>query len=129
MRKTALLSGLLVLGLLAPGCQRLNDERTVSVNGYSTSEVEYDPPRYDQKVTVTATSDGPLISAYLVKADDKEAAHSALEVQKPPPSMLAGQEKAKEITLEAAIPAKTGFVLMLRGTGKDATVKIKTVGR
>ena len=48
---------------------------------------------------------------------------------KAPPSPLAGKEKAEDISLEATIPAATGFALVCRADKKDAEAKIKVIGR
>jgi hypothetical protein len=48
---------------------------------------------------------------------------------KVPATPLAGKDKAEDITLEATVPAKTGFVLLLRADKKDADVAVKVAGR
>jgi hypothetical protein len=130
MRRAARLAcGLLVCLALAPGCQRLNDERTVQVGAGEAYKVEFDPPRSEQQVTVTLTSPGVPISAYLVKREDSAQAMDAALGGKAPASALDGKEKGEEITLSATIPAKTGFAVVIKGGSKKAEVKIKTVGR
>jgi hypothetical protein len=115
--------------LLAAGCQRLNDERTVTVEGTGWNTLDSDPPRYEQKVTVTVSSPEAPLDVYLVKAADKEAMQEALDKDKDKPVALAKQEKAKETTLEATVPAKTGFTIFLVGTtGKTVQAKVKVVG-
>lgn len=120
--------GLLVVLALAAGCQRLNYDKTITIDPGAPFTVNWDPPRYDQKLTVTVTSPGRPVSAYLVKESDQEAATKALQEGKKPPAALASQENAEEINLSATIPAKTGFTLVLVSNRK-AEVRVKVVGR
>jgi len=124
------LGSLLVLAL-SSGCQRLNDERTVTLDGSEAYKlVEYDAPRSEQKVTVTVSSPGTPISAYLVTEGDKAGAMDALLQDRAPASALDRKEKSEAIPLQGTVPAKTAFALLLKGTpGKKAEVKVKTVGR
>jgi len=124
-----LASGLLIGLVLAPGCQRLNDERTVHLDPTEIHEMEFDPPRYEQKLTVTVQSSGFPVSAYLVRTEDKDPAITGLNKDQVLSSVLAKQEKATDMTLSATIPAKTGFTLLLKAGTKGADVKVKTVGR
>jgi hypothetical protein len=125
---------LVVCGLLAcllpAGCQPLNENREVKVEAYGVRSLIFSEPRYDQKVTVEVHSPGNPVSAYLVKGADQEKAESGLLNHKAPAGALAGKEKAEEITLEATVPAKTEYALILHNPGKsDATVKVKVTGR
>jgi hypothetical protein len=117
--------------LLAAGCrqQRLNVERTVTLEGgLGWKTLEFDPPRSEQKLTVTVTSPGVPVNAYLVKAADAPALQTALERGQAPTSTLAQKEKAEDIMLEATVPAKTGFTLVLQ-SNKKTDAKVKVVGR
>src|SRR5947209_19805840 len=62
--------GLLGLLALVAGCQRLNYDKTLTVDGGIPFLVNWDPPRYEQRLTVTVTSTGTPVSAYLVKESD-----------------------------------------------------------
>jgi hypothetical protein len=126
------LAFLLAALLLAGGCQRLNFERSVELNALATHVFEFDPPRYEQKVAVTVTPvEGP-VSAYLVKASEVKAVEKALNDNKDLPAVLASKEskeKAEEYTLEATVPAKTAYALVLYPTKKRTNVKVKVIGR
>jgi hypothetical protein len=111
------------------GCQPLKVERTLSVPVGGVGSLSFDPPRYQQKVTVQLSSPGALISAYLVSDSDLAAARNLVEKAQAPASPLASKEKAEEIMLEATVPAKTGFSLLIRAEKKDADVKVKVTGR
>ena len=114
---------------LLTGCQRLNDERTVSVSLGDPYSIEYSAPRYEQKVTIQVSSPGAPVSAYLVAEPDRQAAQLLLNQKKTPEKSLAGKEKAEEFTLEATVPAKTAFVLLIRADKKEAQVRVKATGR
>ena len=126
---TRLACGLLVCLLPATGCQRLEDERTVQLEGGVPKSVQYDPPRYAQKLAVTASSPGGPVSVYLVKAEDAEAGLNTLAADGTPRDVLAKQENTREASLGADIPAKTGFALLIKGQGQAREVKLKVVGR
>jgi hypothetical protein len=116
--------------LLAAGCQRLNDERTVEFDEETAwKKLTFDPPRYEQKVNVTVSSPGAPLTAWLVKTDDAQAVEDALGRGKAVQSALAHKEKAEDISLEATVPANTGYTLYLVGTGKKTDAKVKVVGR
>jgi hypothetical protein len=124
-RSWALLAGMLLLA----GCQRLNEERTLHVTVGAVHQIDISPPRFEQKVTARISSPGAPVSAYLVRQADSEAAKNRMMENKAPATPLAGKDKAEDITLEATVPAKTGFVLLLRADQKDADVAVKVTGR
>jgi hypothetical protein len=111
------------------GCQRLNDERTVSVPLGTIQAIGYSAPRYEQKLTIQVNSPGAPVTVYLVREEDSNTAQNQLDGSKPPTAPLAGKEKVEEATLEATVPAKTGFVLLIRADKKKAEVKVKVTGR
>jgi hypothetical protein len=85
---------------------------------------------------VTVEPEACSVSAYLVKESDAEAAERALAPGKGPPSnlVLAGKtfkprDSRQDFILEATIPAKTPYVLLLNGGSKSTKVKVKVVGR
>ncbi len=121
----ALLSGMFLLA----GCQPLKIEKTMAVPLRGVGSLIVDPPRYEQKVTVQVSSPGAPVSAYLVRESDMAAAQTLMESGKAPSSPLAGKEKAEDFTLEATVPAKTGYALLLRAEKKNANVKVKVTGR
>ena len=114
--------------LLLAGCQRLNYEKTHDVPVMEPKTIAFDPPRYEQKVTVQVSSAGAPVSVYLVRESDLEAATKQITADKAPASPLASKENAEEITLEATVPAKTGYALLIRAVKKQAQVKVKVTG-
>jgi hypothetical protein len=128
---TALVAGLLGLSFLAAGgCQRLNYETTVQV---APSEIEVrtiDPPRREQKVTVTFQSSGPPVDVYVTLEGDREAAKDALLNGKKPASSLGGSAKVTDGTLQVTVPAKSGYSVLIMNRGnQNADVKLTIKGR
>jgi hypothetical protein len=129
---------LAVLGslLTTNGCQKLNVEKTVNVQmGIPQEAFTVDPPRYQQKVTVTVEPQAASVSAYLIKSEEKDAVEKALQSDKDPPdAAVLGSRISKGDTeiysFDATVPAKQGYTLMLKGNKKKSTdVKIKLVGK
>jgi hypothetical protein len=117
-----------VCALLLAGCTRLDFEHTYDLEGPVTQKVEWDAPKYEQKLTVTVSAEEP-VSVYLVKEDDKEKAMNALTADKEPEGALASKVNAKEITLQATVPAKTAAAVLIRNRANKNRVKVKVTGR
>ncbi len=119
----------LASAVLLAGCQKLDYEQTLKMEAGDVKSFPVDPPRSEQKVTVTVTSTIAPVNVYLVLEKDQEAALKALDHYQKPVNPLASQEKTQDATLEATVPAKTGYVVLLAGATKDTEVKIKITGR
>jgi hypothetical protein len=124
------------LGLLAlSGCQKLNYEKKHSLPATSSVPVEFDAPRYNQKLTVTVKPTAAPVSAYLCTKDNLEKVDriATLTKKEPGSDLVLGGAKGKgpdeEISFEATVPAKTEFVLLLVNHGKTNEVSVKVVGR
>jgi hypothetical protein len=113
------------------GCQKLDIQRSVTLAPGDVKNLQIDAPRSDQKVRVTLASSDSAINAYLVLQKDHDAVDQALQAgNRPDPSaVLASQEKAKEATLEATVPAKSGFSIFFNGATKPTTVSVQVTGR
>ncbi len=123
-----LLLTLVVLSLA--GCnRRLSFERTLSMGPGDVSSFVVDAPRGEQKVVVTFTCDNSPVDVYLALEPDLEAASKAIRDFKAPTAILAKQMKAKEGSLEATIPAKKAFGLIVASPIRDSTVQIKIAGK
>jgi hypothetical protein len=121
----------LVCGLLLPaGCQRLNYEKEYAIDPFEVKTIIFDPPRYEQKVTVEVKSPGSPVSVYLVKGEDAAKGETALLNEKAPTGALAGKDKSEDVNLEATIPAKTEYTLLVFNPGnKKSAAKVKVTGR
>jgi hypothetical protein len=129
------LSVLFVLAglLMTAGCQRLNYDKSFSLQPMSTQQIDFDPPSYSQKLSVSITPDKAGVSAYLIKTADKAAVLKVLDAEKEPEAsqLLASKVSkgaAETYTLDASVPAKTGYTLILK-TVKPTDVKVKVTGR
>jgi hypothetical protein len=116
--------------VLAAGCGKINYEKTMVVEGGDFMAISVDPPRFEQKISVTVNSSGAPIDVYVVLEGDQNAAlriaEETLRSSKPLGSALDGKQKITDATLNATIPAKKGFsILLLNGGTKRADVKIK----
>ena len=120
---------LAVLLLAFPSCQRLNYETAVDLSEGEVQSILVEAPKKEQKVSVTASSAGSPIDVYVVLDKDKEAGKQALLDRKKPASSLASKVKTREATLEATIPANTGFAILLGGASKSNHVTVKVTGR
>jgi hypothetical protein len=124
-----LLGGALVL--VAAGCQPVNFETSVQLEPGSIHPVEISAPSRDQNIKVTVTASGAPVSVYVVLQKDREAVESAILRDKKPDvsKVLASQEKTENATLDAKIPAKNDYaVLVYNGPVKTAQVKISIKG-
>lgn len=116
---------------LIVGCQKVNYDRTVQVEPGDVQVVMIDPPRSAQKVSVVASSPGTPVDVYVVLEKDQEEAKQSLLSGKSPAKdkLLANKQKAEEATLEATVPAKNGFAVLVSGAKKSTQVKLKITGR
>jgi hypothetical protein len=123
-----LLAGCLIL---AAGCkQRLNEEKTLSLEPGVAKSLQIDAPAGEQKVTVTVASPGAPVSAYLVLEKNRTTAEDALIAGKKPVNPLAGQDRVEQATLEATVPAKEAYAVVVSNAGgKPAQVKVTIQGR
>lgn len=126
---TILLGGALVLA--AAGCQPVNYENSMQVEPGTIHPVEISAPSRDQNIRVSVTASGAPVSVYVVLQKDRDAVESAILGGKAldAAKVLASQEKAESATLDAKVPAKNDYaVLVYNGPGKTAQVKISIKG-
>src|ERR671925_286798 len=91
---------LVVLAVLAAGCAKLNLEKTVTLEPGEFRAITLDPHSSNQRVTVTAHSDGAPIDVYAVLEADQDAAlksaEQALRTNKSPNNAVDGRPKVTE---------------------------------
>lgn len=127
---------LLVAVLLAgiSGCQKLRFEKTYDLSAGVPHSLEFDPPAYQQRVTVTITPTAAGVSAYLCKESDAREVTKVLEAVKGEPraSALLGSRvskgEAETYTFEATVPAKTAYTLLLKSL-RATQVRVEVIGR
>lgn len=113
--------------LLTAGCQKNFDQKLTIKKGELYAEAEFKAPKKEQSVKVTAGCDVP-ISVYVILMDDKEGAVRALLKEQQPKKTMAEEEKTKEASFEATIPAGKGFAVLVRPVekgDKDIEVELK----
>jgi hypothetical protein len=124
---------LLVLGLLAlAGCQKkLNEEKTFTLTAGEVRAFPVDAPIREQQLSVTVTAAGSSVNVHIVPESAHAATMEAMQNLKKldPAKVLASKEKVENDTLEATIPAKTGFSVFISGAKKQAEVTVKIVGK
>lgn len=128
--------GLLAMVLLASSSwlrqKPLNDERTALVKAGTVNTIEYDAPIQDQQVTITTSSPGVPVDVYVVLQDNLQKAQDALQGGAPPENTVASQKKTEQASLEAKVPAKKGFAVLINNSvnnNKDANVKVKATSK
>jgi hypothetical protein len=118
-----------VLLLALTGCQRVNEERTLSVELNDVKAVTIEAPKREQRLAVTATAAVP-IDVYVVLEKDRSAVEEALQKGARPDKLLASQLKVEQASLEATVPAQNEYSVLVRSTsGKKADVKLKITGK
>jgi hypothetical protein len=127
----------LLLGVA--GCQKVNYSNTPELGPTQVWEAAFDPPSYSQTIHATIEPESCSVSAYLVKKSDADSdVRAALEAGKVPDAgkCLAAktydrikQSQAENFTLDATVPAKTGYVLFVVGGNKTTKVRVKVVGK
>ena len=129
---TMLLLAALLVGLA--GCQKLNYSKTFTLGPGNMEDLHFDPPAYNQRVTVTIAPTNGAVSAYLVKESDFDKVSASLKRNaEPAASLVLGSRVsrgvAEEYSFEASVPAKTEYALVIKCDMKQTDVKVTVVGR
>jgi len=112
------------------GCQKLNVEKKVSVEGAGYNELTVDPAKSAQTVAVEFESKGNPVNVYLVLGKDEDAAKGDLKKGGPPANVVAKLEKSEQGTVEAKVPANEKLLVYLTSSnGKDANVNVKLTNK
>ena len=118
---------LFLIATFVSGCG-LNHERTIQLDEGDVREVIIDGPSRDQNVTVSVNAGEP-IDVYVVLEAELDKTRNVLMDQKAPTGPLAGKKAIQNESLEATIPAKSKFAVLLSGARKRTDVKLKITGR
>jgi hypothetical protein len=123
---TRMMLGLVALSLaVAVGCQRLNEKRTIHVSPGEVQDVIISGPRSEQKINVAVTSNAPIDVYVILSADEQAVKGKLLSSMKPDESKILKKElKTENANLEATIPAKNEFRVLLTGAKKAADVNV-----
>lgn len=124
-----LLFGVLSAFVFLSGCQqKVNEQRTLKLEGGDIQAVRIGAPDREQEVTVSVNASGSAVDVYV--APDKEAVNDKGEALIPK-NVIAHEKKVLgEKTLKAKIPAKTPYAVIVNNpVGKEATVTLKIEGK
>ena len=135
MRKTTLAIWFVAsLLLVTTGCQKLHFTKTLKLGPSHVEDFHFDPPAYNQHVTVTIEPTGGAVSAFLVKeADSEKAARMLKRSSELNTNMVLGSRVSKgaaeKYSFEVDVPAKTDYALLVKAGTLAADVKITVIGR
>lgn len=130
--------GIFALGLLAlTGCQKLNQETTLSAKPGETQVFHIDGPRADMKVNVTASSPGAPVDVYVILSETadgaaKLAGDKSLASGGKLDDSLASKQNTEQASFEVTIPAKKAFAILVVNpinSKKNADVKVKATNK
>jgi hypothetical protein len=111
--------------VFASGCQKLDYQGTIKIEAGTTyHETEFKGPKSEQKVQVSVKSGEP-VTVYVLLGDDKDEAINAMRDKRTVRKLLASEEKTKEATLEATVPAGKPFVVLLLPADQKKDVEVK----
>ncbi len=116
--------------LLLAGCQRLNIEQTVALDPGVVKVLKVEAPTRDQKVRIDFSSPGVPVTAWVVLGPNEAVVMEKLKTQMPPEAdkLLATSERAESGTLQADIPARTEYAVIVSGARKKTVVTVKITG-
>lgn len=121
----------LVFAGLCGDCQeQLNYRRTVVLEPGDFKAFVLDALSGEIRARVAVKSSGSPVKVYVVREKDLEPALDRLEKGKLPDRLLASKEATEDAILEAAIPARTAFAIILAcAAGKNAEVQLHVTAR
>lgn len=111
---------------LGPGCQRVNQEKTISLAaGDIKAPIIVSAPRSQQKIRVSVTSAEPVDVDVVLEANRAGVEATLLAGKRPAADkVVASKEKVKSDTLSATIPAGKEYAVVLSGATKTTEVKV-----
>ena len=109
--------------------KRLSEDRKFRLEVGDAKSFAFDGPRSQQQVTVTLQSSSSPVNVYLVLEKDLEAARAAVLEPRRPDAPLVAQEKTQDAKLDATVPAKEGYAVLVSGASLDTDISLKIRGR
>jgi hypothetical protein len=108
------------------GGPQLRYEKSFDLAPGAVRSVILDALSGEIKARIAVKSPGVPIHVYVVLEKDQDAAVDKLLQGKRPEKLLASKEKTEDALLEAKVPAKTAFAVLLIGAAdRKAAVKVK----
>jgi hypothetical protein len=106
------------------GCSKIHEKREFTVGAAESHSLEISAPLSEQKVKVTLTSDQP-VNIYVLLDKDYPKGKDDFDPETLKTGIIASQKNAKEASLDATIPAKEKYRVIVGGATKQATVTVK----
>lgn len=115
--------------VLLSGCQqKVNEQRSLKLEGGDIQAIRIGAPDREQEVTVSVNASGSAVDVYV--APDKEAVNDKGEALVPKNPIASEKKVQGEKTLKAKIPAKTPYAVIVNNpVGKEANVSLKIEGK
>ena len=115
-----------LLGVIAlAGCSKIHEKKEFSLDtgGYKTLEIT--APLSEQKVKVTLTADQAVNIYVLLEKDMPKGKGDDFDPDMMKVTFIASQKNAKDASLDATIPAKEKYVIIVSGATKKTNVTVK----
>jgi hypothetical protein len=133
LRHASMLCTFLTLFVTAAGCGRqasLNIEKDIELDGLGGDNIKstiVSAAQKEQKVSILVRTNAVPVNVFVVLEKDVDVLRGQLENdQTPTVNIIAKKEKLQEGTVEATIPAGSGFAVVLTNRGsKKAEVMLK----
>lgn len=120
---------LCLLLLVLAGCgQPLDVRKDLTLEIGEVHCVFIDAPSREQKVVVSVTSDVE-VDAWIVKGQDEAAINKQMNLGQKPTDALSGKQKITSEKIDATIPARTAYTIVVGNSTKNAKVNVKITGK
>lgn len=113
--------------VLLAGCSKIHESRAFTLESFAGNTLSISAPLSEQKVKVAVTSDQPVNVWILLEKDVPSGGKDEFDPDKSMKSgILATEKNAKDVTLNATIPAKEKYQIYVNNPGnKTASVTVK----
>lgn len=130
MKTKLLMLGCLFLSCitaLLAGCGPvLSDQRDLTIAANEILAIPIDPISQQQTIKVTASSPGSPIDVHIFLQEHEAAIERKITLGKPPENLLASQNDAEQVSLEATVPANKEVIVRLQSaSAKTANVHLE----
>lgn len=119
MKSTILL--LCCLATLFCGCgPKLADQRDLTIEINEIVAIPIDPIDREQTIKITASSPDAPINVHVYLKENETEIERKITLGKPPENLLANQNNAEQISLEATVPAGKEVIVRLQASDRQA---------
>jgi len=122
--KASVAAALLLASINGCGPAKLNDTRTLNLDGFGDIQVlELDPQPKPQTIRVEFSTSGGEVSVFLYKEEDVRGNEGVVNAN--PAKAIAKSTKKKEDNISAEVPPNTATRVVIECGSKKTEVKIK----